>query len=78
MLCCILLTTDHVPSYQIDIEMEWIPQAGDRLFFVADGRHLTGIVAEVAHWLEERPHNVVISLEDDSVNDDGPVDETSA
>ena len=78
MRCCILLTTSHVPSYQIDIEMEWIPRPGDRLFFVADGRHLTGIVEEVAHWVEEHPHWVAISLDDDTVNDDGPVEKPSA
>lgn len=54
------------------------PRPGDRLFFVADGRHLTGIVEEVAHWVEEHPHWVAISLDDDTVNDDGPVEKPSA
>jgi len=73
MLVTIVIPSGHVKLREIELEMQWVPRVGERLFFIADGQHMTGVVDDVAHWIEKTPHGIIISFDESSVHSDGPV-----
>jgi hypothetical protein len=65
-------------GYEEKIEVLWIPRTGENIWFISNGRYMTGTVSNVSHCFDETPHRVMISLDDDSVEDSGSIEDPSA